>query len=188
MTLLEILREPWPWYIAGPLIGLTVPLLLILGNKHFGISANLRHMCAVFPGKCSFFNYDRRKESWNLVFLLGIMLGGVVSVLLLANPEALQVAASTTSKLESLGVSVDGTYMPAALFSWASLFTFKGFLLMVGGGFLIGFGARYAGGCTSGHAIMGLSELQLPSLIAVIGFFAGGLLMTHVLLPLILGL
>jgi len=83
---------------------------------------------------------------------------------------------------------MDGEFVPASLFSWGSLFSLRGFILMVVGGFLIGFGTRYAGGCTSGHAIMGLSTLQLPSLIAVIGFFAGGLLMTHLFLPLILSL
>lgn len=188
MESLDLLRQPWPWYIAGPLIGVSVPLLLLLGNKHFGISANLRHVCAMVPGKCEFFNYDWRKEWWNLVFAMGIVLGGFVGGVLLANSEPLHVAASTATNLTNFGVAVEGELVPGALFSWSSLFTLRGFIVMVVGGFLIGFGARYAGGCTSGHAIMGLSERQLPSLVAVIGFFIGGLLMTHVLLPLILRL
>lgn len=186
--MLELLRQPWPWYIAGPLIGLMIPLLLIMGNRHFGISANLRHICAMLPNHSEFFHYDWKKESWNLVFLVGIIVGGALSVSLLASPEPLTVAASTAQDLQSLNVTVDGGYMPTAIYSWAGLFTLKGFILMVVGGFLVGFGARYAGGCTSGHAIMGLSELQLPSLVAVLGFFAGGLLMTHFILPLILKL
>ena len=187
-AVLSALREPWPWYVAGPLIGLTVPALLLMGNRHFGISANLRHLCAMLPGRAPFFRYDWRKESWNLVFVVGLILGGFLAGTLLANPEPLRVASSTSSELVALGVDPDGALVPATLFSWSGLLSLKGLLLMVGGGFLLGFGARYAGGCTSGHAISGLAELQLPSLVAVIGFFAGGLISTHLLLPLILGL
>lgn len=186
MSLIEVLRHPWPWYVSGPLIGLTVPLLLLLGNRAFGVSANLRHLCAMVPSRSDFFRYDwRRIGGWNLMFALGIVLGGLLAATLLADPEPLRVAASTRADLEGLGIGVSGTMVPAGLFSLAGLFTVKGFVLMVGGGFLIGFGTRWAGGCTSGHAITGLANLQLPSLIAVIGFFAGGLLMTHLLLPLI---
>ncbi len=188
MGILEFLQQLWPWYVAGPLIGLTVPLLLLVGGKPFGVSANLRHVCAIIPNRISFFNYDWRSAGiWNLVFAAGVIVGGFVGGVLLANPEPLQVAASTQADLAALGIDTDGGFVPSALYSWSNLLTLPGLLLMVGGGFLIGFGARYAGGCTSGHAIMGLSDLQLPSLVAVIGFFAGGLLMTHVLLPLILG-
>jgi len=188
MGILEALRHPWPWYIAGPLIGLTVPLLLLLGNKQFGISENFRTICAMIPNKVPFLNYDWRAQTWNLVFAAGILLGGLVGGVLLANPEPLRVAAATTQDLAAVGVAVDGELVPTTLFSWSNLFTLQGFILMVVGGFLIGFGTRYAGGCTSGHAIMGLSALQLPSLVAVIGFFAGGLLMTHLFLPWILSL
>jgi uncharacterized membrane protein YedE/YeeE len=190
MGIFSFLQNPWPWYVAGPLIGLTVPLLLILGNKPFGISSNLRHACAVLPGssRIAFFNYDWRKETWNLVFVLGIVLGGVLGGVLLSNPEPLAVAPTTQADLANLEVEVSGTLAPLSLFSWSSLLTLPGFILMVVGGFLVGFGARYAGGCTSGHAISGLSNLQLPSLVAVVGFFIGGLLATHLLLPLILGL
>ena len=189
MAILEFLRQPWPWYLAGPLIGLTVPLMLFLGNKHFGISSNFKHVCAaVMPRNPTYFSYDWRRESWNLVFALGILLGGFVGGVLLANPEPLRVAESTRADLAAIGVGVDGGMTPQALFSWAGLFGLKGLLLMGLGGFLVGFGARYAGGCTSGHAITGLSQLQLPSLVAVIGFFAGGLISTHLLLPVILRL
>jgi uncharacterized protein len=189
MGILDSLRQPWPWYIAGPLIGLTVPLLLFLGNKEFGISSNLRHLCAMLPSKINFFNYDWRKVGgWNLMFAVGLLLGGFLGGVLLANPEPLRVSAKTTADLAALGVSVDGGLAPAAIFSWANLFTLQGFIFIVVGGFLVGFGTAYAGGCTSGHAIMGLSDLQLPSLVAVIGFFAGGLIVTHLLFPLLLRL
>jgi uncharacterized membrane protein YedE/YeeE len=188
MDLLTLLTQPWPWYVAGPLIGLMVPLLLLLGNKQFGISSNFEHICAMLPSRIELFNYDWRKHSWSLVFAAGIMVGGLVAGVFLANPEGLQLATRTSRDLAALGIGTDGGLAPQALFSWSSLFTLRGVILMVGGGFLIGFGTRYAGGCTSGHAITGLSQWQLPSLVAVIGFFAGGLLMTHVLLPLILAL
>jgi uncharacterized protein len=185
--MLELFQHAWPWYLSGPLIGLTVPLLLVLGNKSFGISSNLRHLCAVLPSKFSFFKYNWRKEgSWNLIFALGILLGGFLGGVLLSNPEPLHVSPQTTAELAALGVQVDGSLAPTALFSWAQLFTWQGFVLMVVGGFLVGFGTTYAGGCTSGHAIMGLSDLQLPSLVAVIGFFVGGLISTHFLLPYLL--
>ena len=143
----------------------------------------------MLPSRVPFFRYDWRKEgSWNLLFAVGIILGGLVGGVLLANPEPLRVAATTATDLEAVGVTVDGAFVPAALFGLESLFTLRGFILIVGGGFLIGFGTRWAAGCTSGHAITGLANLQLPSLVAVIGFFVGGLAMTHLLLPLILGL
>ncbi len=189
--LFEAIRGPWPWYVAGPLVGLTVPLLLFFGNKRFGLSSNLRHMCAVVPAarRNAFFAYDWRREGgWNLLVFLGIAVGGFVGGVLLANPAPLVVAEPTTAALAAAGLTVDGALAPAALFSWSSLFTLPGFVVMVLGGFLIGFGARWAGGCTSGHAIMGLSELQWPSLLAVVGFFVGGLLATHLVLPLVLGL
>lgn len=189
MGILEVLLQPWPWYISGPLIGLTVPLLLFVGNRSFGISSSLRHVCAIFPSKNPFFNYNWRKEGlWNLLFVAGIIFGGFVAASYLANPKPLQVASSTTQNLAALGVETTGAYAPESIFSWSNLLTIPGFIMMVLGGFLIGFGTRYAGGCTSGHAISGLANLQWPSLVAVIGFFIGGLITTHFLFPIILGL
>ena len=184
------LYEPWPWYVAGPLIGLVVPLLLLVGGRQFGISANLRHLCAAaLPGRHPFFRYDWRREGgWNLVFALGIGLGGAVGAHLLSDPgRAVAVSPALAADLAALGLAAPAGLAPAELASWRALATLPGFLALAGGGFLVGFGARWAGGCTSGHAITGLSHFQLPSLVAVLGFFAGGLLMTHVLLPLLLG-
>lgn len=187
MLTMDSLRAPWPWYVAGPLIGLMVPLLLMLGGKPFGLSANLRHMCAaVMPGDVRFFRYDWRREGgWNLLFAFGILLGGFVASRWLPADYAVAIAESTRADLHALGLRDLTGLMPPELFSWSALATGRGLLTLVLGGFLVGFGARWAGGCTSGHAISGLATQQVPSLIAVFGFFAGGLLMTHVLLPLI---
>lgn len=187
--MLEFLKQPWPWYIAGPIIGLTVPALLILGNKSFGISSSLRHICAsCFPANIPFFKYDWKKEVWNLVFVFGIFLGGAVAINLLSNPNPIEVNPKLTAELATYGVTDYNNLIPIDVMSWASLFTLRGFLLMVVGGFLVGFGTRYAGGCTSGHAIMGLSNLQWPSLIATISFMIGGLIMANLILPHILSL
>jgi len=187
-TLLDLLRQPWPWYVAGPAIGLIVPLLLFTGRRRFGLSSNLRHLCAIVPSRVPYFAYDWRREGgWGLLMFAGLAVGGLIGGVLLADPQPVRVAEATARDLAALGVEVDGRLAPASLFSFAALFTPAGFVAMVVGGFLVGFGARWASGCTSGHAIMGLAELQWPSLLAVVGFFAGGLLATHLLWPLLLG-
>lgn len=177
--------HPWPWYVAGPLIGLFVPALLLIGNRMFGVSANLRHACAAaLPSRAAFFQYDwRRVGGWNLAFALGILIGGVLVGLTI--PAGAEVALSPAAResIGALGVRDFGGMVPRELFSWSSLLTLRGFVMLVGGGFLVGFGTAYAGGCTSGHAIAGLADFQLPSLVAVLGFFGGGLLGTWVLLP-----
>lgn len=186
---MNILSQPWPWYVAGPLIGLTVPILLLLGNRHFGISANLRHICAAcLPARVPFFSYDWKKESWNLFFAAGIVTGGFLTATLLAAPEPSQVDPRLLAELQGYGVGYTGSPLPAELFNWPALLTMKGIVLMVAGGFLIGFGTRYAGGCTSGHAIMGLSNLQWPSLVATCCFMAGGFIVANLVLPAILNL
>lgn len=186
---MELLSQPWPWWVAGIIIGLTVPALLILGNKHFGISANLRHFCAAcFPANLKFFQYDWKKEIWNFFFVGGIVLGAVIATIWLKNPNPVQIHPDLANDLATHGITQIDGLLPADLFSWDSLMSLRGFVLMVAGGFLVGFGTRYAGGCTSGHAIMGLSDLQFPSLIATISFMIGGFLMTNLLLPFILSL
>ncbi|MDR6157009.1 putative membrane protein YedE/YeeE [Chryseobacterium sp. SLBN-27] len=187
--MLEIIKEPWPWYIAGPLIGLTVPTLLILGNKSFGISSSLRHICAAcIPSNISFFKYDWKKELWNLFFVFGIFLGGIIASQFLMNTEEITVNHNLKTELATYGITDYSNLVPTQLMNFISLFTVRGFIMMVVGGFLVGFGTRYAGGCTSGHAIMGLSNLQGASLIATICFMAGGFLMANVILPIILSL
>lgn len=187
--MIEFIKQPWAWYVAGPLIGLTVPALLIMGNKSFGISSSLRHICAsCIPANISFFKYDWKKEVWNLISVFGIFLGGAIAINFLSNPNPVEVNPKLVEELATYGISNFNNLVPEDIMNWASLFTLKGFLIMVVGGLLVGFGTRYAGGCTSGHAIMGLSNLQMPSLIATISFMIGGFIMANLILPLILSL
>lgn len=187
--MIDFLKQPWPWYIAGPLIGLTVPILLILGNKSFGISSSLRHVCAAcMPGKIPFFQYDWKKEVWNLFFVAGIFVGGIVSMQLLSNGEPIVVNPALQSELATYGITDFSQLVPQDLYNWQNLFSVQGFIMLVVGGLLVGFGTRYAGGCTSGHSIMGLANLQWPSLVATIAFMIGGFLVANFILPFILSL
>ncbi len=184
-----MLNSPWPWYTAGVLIGLIVPALLILGNKKFGISSNLRHMCAICaPSNIPFFQYDWKKEIWNFFFIGGIAIGAFIASFYMTDPNAVVVDENLKQDLAQYGITDFSNIVPVDLFSFESLFSLRGFIMMVVGGFLVGFGTRYAGGCTSGHAIMGLSNLQWPSLVATISFMVGGIIMTHLILPYILAL
>jgi uncharacterized protein len=178
------LSGSWPWYLAGPVIGLFVPALLIAGNKLFGVSSNLRHLCAaIVPGRSEYFHYDWKKTGlWNLVFLAGIVIGGFLAAQWGA-PHEIAISVQTKVALTKLGIHDFSGVAPHELFSWHALLTLRGFVSVIVGGFLVGFGAAYAGGCTSGHAISGLADFQLPSLIAVFGFFAGGLAATYFILP-----
>ena len=160
---MEMVLAPWPWYVAGPLIGLTVPLLLLLVGRPFGVSSSFRHLCSICLPKglaASSFEYLRsnnwRKESWNLVFVSGIVIGAWIAVRFLSS-----------APVTLLPESYDST---------------EGAIRLLLGGLLVGFGTRYADGCTSGHSIMGMSLLSWPSLVATMSFFAGGLLMVHVIL------
>ncbi len=187
--MIELIKQPWPWYVAGAFVGLTVPALLILGNKHFGISANLRHACAAcLPANIKFFKYDWKKEIWNFIFVGGILIGAFLATQFLSSPDPIQVNPKLVEELKDYGISDYSKMIPSQIFSFESLFSLRGLVLLVGGGFLVGFGARYAGGCTSGHSIMGLSDLQKPSLIATISFMVGGFIMANLLLPFIMKL
>jgi uncharacterized protein len=176
--------HPLPWYVAGPLIGLIVPVLLLLGNKPFGVSSNFRHVCAaVAPCGIEFFKHDwRRVGLWTLVFLSGIFAGAMLASQL-APPSVVSLSEATVAALNQLGLHDLTGLAPREVFAWDSLFTLKGFISIVIGGFLVGFGTAYAGGCTSGHGITGMADLQPASLLAVCGFFAGGLAGTYLVLP-----
>ena len=184
---MDFILEPWPWYVGGPLITVVVFLLFYYGKK-FGISSNLETICAIGgAGKLvDFFNFDWRKNGWNLTFILGTILGGFIAYQWLTPNEVVNISAKTVQDLSEIGFANAGEkYLPDEIFSIEKMLTLKGFFILIGSGILVGFGSRYAGGCTSGHAITGLSNLEIPSIISVIGFFIGGLIMTWLLLPLI---
>lgn len=179
--------DPWPWYVSGPMIALIMFLLLMIG-KNFGMSSNLRTMCTICGAgkKTAFFNFDWRTQKWNLIVALGTAIGGFIGAHILSNDLAVSINPETILDLQNLGFESAGkAYLPLELFDNSVFTNSQTILFLALGGFLVGFGARYAGGCTSGHAISGLSNLQLPSLLAVIGFFAGGLVMIHLIYPLI---
>lgn len=185
--MIEILSKPWAWYVAGPTIALVMLVLLLFG-KTFGVSSNFRTMCAIAGAgkRVSFFDYDWRSKVWNLVVLAGVAIGGFIASHWLNDGSTMNIASSTVAQLNELGFNnVGKSYVPAELFGSEAIASVGGIFFLLLGGFFVGFGARYAGGCTSGHGISGLSNLQLPSLIAIIGFFIGGLTMVHFIFPII---
>lgn len=185
---MQFLTGTWPWYVTGPLIGFVVLALLVFDNRKFGVSTSFRHICAAtIPAKIPFFRYDWKADSWNLFFVAGIVAGGWLGSRFLPAAEVLPVAEATRAELANLGLTDRTGLVPASIFSWDTLFSVRGIVFVLLGGFIVGFGTRWAGGCTSGHGITGLAAGQLPSLIAVLGFFAGGLFAVHVIFPLVLG-
>ncbi len=183
--IIDIISQPWAWYVAGPVIAVVMFSLLLFGNS-FGVSGNMRTLCTVLgAGKnCEFFDFNWKSQIWNLVFVAGMIIGGFIAHQYLTSSSEINISQATITDLETLGIErSENSLVPLSVFSWESLGTARGFIMLVVGGFLVGFGVRYAGGCTSGHAISGLSELQIPSLIATIGFFIGGLFATYLILP-----
>ena len=184
---MNVFFQTWPWYISGFLIGM-ITLCLIYFGKHFGMSSNLESLCSMsgLGKKVAYFNFDWKTNKWNLMVVVGAILGGFVAAHFMYDPTNVSINPKTIDQLSLLGIeAANGKLAPDALFGNQIYKSPKSILILIIGGVLIGFGTRYAGGCTSGHAISGLSNLQLPSLKAVIGFFIGGLLMAHFILPLI---
>ncbi len=184
----EIIHAPWPWYVAGPMITLVMVLMFFFG-KTFGVSSTLKTICTIGGADklSDYFKFEWKATTWNIVFVAGAFLGGFIASNFMAPEQAIALNPDTIDALKMYGDPNPGTtFIPEVIFSWENLFTLQGFIFMVVGGFFVGFGTRYAEGCTSGHAISGLSNLQWPSLVAVVGFFIGGLTVTHLLLPYIL--
>ena len=182
--------QPWPWWVAGPMIALIMFLLLWFG-KNFGVSDNFRILCAAEgAGNYSdFFKINWRDGDWNLLVALGAMIGGYMGAYVFSGPDGnlAHVSQATVDSLAGLGLNYDVENVPLVpeWISWNAMLSWEGWVFIILGGFLVGFGSRYAGGCTSGHAISGMSALELPSLVAVIGFFLGGLTMVWFIFPLI---
>ncbi|PCH78267.1 MAG: YeeE/YedE family protein [Flavobacteriaceae bacterium] len=184
---MEIISQPWQWYVAGPSI-VAVMFLLYFFGKSFGVSSNLETLCTMGgAGRFSdYFKKDWKVNLWNIVFLMGAVIGGFIASNYLSVDLPINLNPQTISDLSVLGFENAGdTVVPSELFGMEAIGSVKGIGLLLMGGLCIGFGARWAGGCTSGHAIVGMSNLQIPSLIAVVGFFTGGIIMTWVLFPLI---
>ena len=182
---LQALQGSWPWYVSGPIIGSMVPLMILVGNRSFGISQNLEHLCAITQPRfiqVNFFKYNWKASVWSLVFASGVLAGGFLAAVVLPNPEPLQLSEAAHAMFNQLGFARAVSYNPSEVFG----FTPNNILLLLLGGVFIGFGTRYAGGCTSGHAITGISTLQPQSLIAVMGIFSGGIFASHFIVPLIL--
>ena len=186
MRLIEIIKEPWPWYIAGPLIGLFVPALLLFDNKKFGVSSTFRDFCAyVVPGPVEYFRYNLKEHRWRNLFVAGVLIGGFISAFFLSDPGNIKISSKTMRDLNELGITDFSGLAPGQIFSWSGLGSIHGVVFIIVGGFLVGFGTRYADGCTSGHAITGLSLFSRASFIAVLGFFAGGLISVNLIFPLL---
>lgn len=190
-SILQFVSQPWHWAVSGTAIALTMALMIWMGRS-FGVSTSFKAICAATGAgkRFKFFDINLKDEFWRLSFVLGGLIGGFIAGNFLQSPEPAAISASTIEYLSTIGIQYPESdalgrgFVPTSLFNFSSL---KGVILAIAGGFLVGFGARYGDGCTSGHAITGLSNLQLPSLITVIGFFIGGLLMTHLLFPLLMG-
>jgi uncharacterized membrane protein YedE/YeeE len=182
---MDFILQPWPWYVAGPLIAFAMYSMFYFGKK-FGVSSNLETLCAMGgAGKfVDFFKFDWRKNKWNLVFVIGLILGGFIANQWLTPDQSIALNPETVQDLSDMGFANAGeTYLPNEIYGIKTMFTVKGFLILIIAGILVGFGSRYAGGCTSGHGIVGLSSLSKESFIAVGGFFIGGLIMTWLILP-----
>ncbi len=181
----EYITQPWPWYVAGPLIALIMALLLLSGRR-FGVSSNFTTICTIAgAGKASdYFNIDWKANKWNLVFILGTIIGGFIAHYAMMPDPSVKLAAGTVEALKEMNFESPGAdFEPARIFTMKAFSDWRAMLILIVGGFLVGFGARYADGCTSGHAISGLCNLQFPSLITVVGFFIGGLTMVWIILP-----
>lgn len=182
----EFITQTWSWWFSGSMIAAIMFFLLYFGQS-FGFSSNLRTLCAAagLGKKTKFFDFNWKAQTWNLVFLVGAIVGGFIAKQFLSSDVPLEISQATINDLSKLGIAAPASLQPAELFSLDAILSIKGFLVLATGGLMVGFGSRYAGGCTSGHAISGLSDLQVPSLIAVVGFFIGGLIMTFFIFPLI---
>jgi uncharacterized protein len=189
MNIIEFIKQPWPWYIAGPLLGLTVPLLLFIANKSLGISSVLRQICAAcVPAKIPFLHYDWRKDSWNLFFVNGILIGGFIGGNLLSSPHKTEYNPQTVQELKEIGIHDFSGFLPQEIFSWDKIGSIRTLVFIILGGFLVGFGTRYAGGCTSGHGLSGLANLQWTSMVALCFFFIGGIAATYFIIPYLLNI
>ncbi|MGY8908838.1 MAG: YeeE/YedE family protein [Flavobacteriales bacterium] len=184
---MDFIFQPWPWFVGGPLIAISLLLYFYFG-QNFGASTNFETMCTILGADkfSDYFNKDWKDQAYALMFVVGLIIGGFIAAYYLIPNQSIDLNPTTVEELKNLGFSnVGNQYFPEEIFGESAYSSLKGFLILIVSGILIGFGTRYAGGCTSGHAITGLSSLQLPSLLAVIGFFIGGIIATWVIIPIL---
>ncbi|QXP71366.1 YeeE/YedE family protein [Polaribacter sp. R2A056_3_33] len=184
---MDFILQPWAWYVGGPLIAISLLLYFHFG-KNFGASTNFETLCTIAGADkvSDYFKKDWKDRDFALMFVVGLIIGGFISANFLTPNQAIDLNPKTVQELTDLGFSnVGSEYFPDEIFSEDVVFSLKGFLILIISGVLIGFGTRYAGGCTSGHAITGLSNLELPSLLAVVGFFIGGIIATWFIIPIL---
>ena len=183
----DFIMNPWPWYVAGPLITLIMFFQMYLGKK-LGVSSNFQTMCSVAGANklADYFRIDVKSKIWGFVFIVGIVIGGYISANYLSYDHKVNLSSHTVSSLKQLGFDpIDDEYVPSKIYDLRGGKNTEGILILLIGGIFVGFGARYANGCTSGHAISGTSNLQIPSFIALAGFFIGGLIMVYLIYPII---
>ncbi|WP_299063075.1 YeeE/YedE thiosulfate transporter family protein [uncultured Polaribacter sp.] len=184
---MDIILQPWAWYVGGPLIAISLLLYFYFG-QNFGASTNFETLCTMAGADrfSDYFKKDWKDRDFALLFVVGLIIGGFISAYFLTPNQTIDLNPKTVTELSDLGFSnIGNQYFPDEIFGDDVVFSLKGFLILLISGVFVGFGTRYAGGCTSGHAITGLSSLQLPSLLAVIGFFIGGIIATWFIIPLL---
>lgn len=156
-----------PWYIAGPLIGLIVPALLILRGKQFGMSSSFSYIIGQISPKNKYFK-SAKSSNWQFHFGLGILASGILSLYYIS-PEDLIIQ----------DLAVHGAYLTKSVYETDNLWIF------LVSGIIVGFGARYANGCTAGNCIMGVSQFSVSSIIATVAFFISGVITAQFINPFI---
>src|SRR5690606_22981661 len=120
---MEWILAPWPWYVSGPLIALTMFSLLYV-SKNFGMSSNLRTLCTICgAGKTSeFFRFDWKSQRWNLIVMLGAILGGFFASHFLSDNQIPDLNPKTIEMLHVSGFeSAGNAYVPSELFGKEAL-------------------------------------------------------------------
>ncbi len=99
--------------------------------------------------KANFFDFNWRAQKWNLTVIVGAAIGGFIAMNFLTEDPAVAINPETVSILQGLGFQSAGeAYLPDELFCLEALTDWKALPILIIGGFLLGFGARWAGGCT----------------------------------------
>lgn len=150
--------EPWPWWMGGLVIGALVPLLYYFLNTALGVSTGFGNFAKLLFPKTTLSWLNSKSFSSVVNHRFYMMMGMLIGAFSAGRVMGLPVVTI------EMGVFSETLQWPI----WGNVLWF----LM--GGFLLGLGARIAGGCTSGHSIHGLANFQLSSLVATICFLIFG--------------